>query len=288
MTLVIPARLIETCSLSPERLSWLASLPTMVRDAAHQWSLEIDPPFDGDEVSCAWVAPVTRTDGSRAVLKIGMPHFEGEHEADGLRVWNGDSTVRLLDAAADGRVMLLERCEPGTHLRRLPEDDQDRVIAGILRRVWCRPGTPHPFRPLSAMIERWVHETVEHAAEWHDVGLVQDGLRALEELARPSSHDMLLTTDAHAGNVLRAEREPWLLIDPKPFVGDPAYDATQHLLNCPTRLQSDPMGLIERYADLLEVDAERVRFWTFARAAAEPRGDWRDSTLLALARRVAL
>ena len=39
-------------------------------------------------------------------------------------------------------------------------------------------------------------------------------------------------TDLHAGNVVRAEREPWLVIDPKPFVGDPAYDATQHLLNC--------------------------------------------------------
>jgi streptomycin 6-kinase len=74
------------------------------------------------------------------------------------------------------------------------------------------------------------------------------------------------------------------VIDPKPFVGDPAYDATQHVLNCMTRLRSDPAGLIARFANLLDVDPGRVRLWTFARAAAEPRDDWNDAGLLALAR----
>ncbi len=55
---------------------------------------------------------------------------------------------------------------------------------------------------------------------------------------------MLLATDLHAGNVLRAEREPWLVIDPKPFVGDPTYDALQHMLNCDDRLRADPVGLV--------------------------------------------
>jgi streptomycin 6-kinase len=64
---------------------------------------------------------------------------------------------------------------------------------------------------------------------------------------------VLLATDLHAGNVLRARREPWRVIDPKPFVGDPAYDATQHLRNCGVRLRSDPDGTIRRFADLLAV-----------------------------------
>jgi streptomycin 6-kinase len=63
---------------------------------------------------------------------------------------------------------------------------------------------------------------------------------------------------ATAGNVLRADRQPWLVIDPKPFVGDPAYDATQHLLNCGVRLRSDPENTIRRFADLLDVDGECV------------------------------
>ena len=75
----------------------------------------------------------------------------------------------------------------------------------------------------------------------------------------------MLCTDLHAGNVLAAEREPWLMIDPKPFVGDPHYDVLQHLLNCPARLQADPRRLAERMADLAELDADRVVLWLFAR-----------------------
>jgi streptomycin 6-kinase len=99
--------------------------------------------------------------------------------------------------------------------------------------------------------------------------------------------EVLLATDLHAGNVLRAQREPWLVIDPKPFVGDPAYDVTQHLLNCDGRLHSDADGTIRRVADLLHLDHERVRLWTFARVAAEPRDDWRNNDSIELARALA-
>jgi len=119
--------------------------------------------------------------------------------------------------------------------------------------------------------------------QWPDAGLVREGLRLLNELSRAAPVDVLLATDLHADNVLRAEREPWLVIDPKPFVGDPAYDATQHLFNCKVRLRSDPSGTIRRLADLLSVDSERVRLWMFARAAAEPRDDWTNTDSIELA-----
>jgi streptomycin 6-kinase len=77
------------------------------------------------------------------------------------------------------------------------------------------------------------------------------------------------------------------VIDPRPFVGDPAFDATQHLFNCRARLIADRSATIGRFADLQEVQAERVRLWLFARAAAEPRGVW-DEDSLSLARALAL
>src|SRR3989442_6958087 len=169
--------------------------------------------------------------------------------------------------------MLLERCEPGTVLRMLPEPEQDLVIARLLRRLWRPPVAPHPFRPLWAMLAHWSDETLARSDDWRDEGLVREGLRLFKELPHTAPAHVLLATDLHAGNVLRARREPWLVIDPKPFVGDPAYDATQHLFNCDARLRSDPDGTICRFADLLGVDRERVRLWTFARAAAEPRDD---------------
>jgi streptomycin 6-kinase len=136
------------------------------------------------------------------------------------------------------------------------------------------------------MIAHSADETRAAAPEWNDAGLVQEGLRLFDELSRPSPDDVLLATDLHAGNVLRAQREPWLVIDPKPFIGDRAYDATQHLFNCVERMLTAPVSTIRRFADLLEVDHERVRLWMFARAAAEPRDVWNDDSL-ALARAVA-
>lgn len=79
----------------------------------------------------------------------------------------------------------------------------------------------------------------------------------------------MLCTDLHAGNVLAAAREPWLAIDPKPYVGDPAYDPLQHMLNCDERLRSDPHNLVRRMAGLLGLDPGRVLLWLFARCVQE-------------------
>jgi streptomycin 6-kinase len=162
---------------------------------------------------------------------------------------------------------LLERCEPGAPLRDVLEPEQDVIVAGLLRRLWRRPADPHPFRPLSVMTAHWAEQTMAASHKWPDSGLARDGLQLMDDLSRPSVDDVLLGTDLHAGNVLRARREPWLVIDPKPFVGDRAYDATQHLLNCKGRMLSAPAAMIRRFADLLEVDDGRVRLWMFARLA---------------------
>jgi streptomycin 6-kinase len=288
MALVIPNRLSASCRQTQERSAWLAGLPAGVREVERRWSLTVGRPFDGDEVSCAWVAPVTLADGTRAVLKMGMPHFEAEHEIAGLSFWNGDPTVQLIAADENLGAMLIERCDPGTHLRAVhSEVEQDEVIARLLRRIWRSPVAPHVFRPLSVLTEYWSAEALEHSAEWPDAGLTREGLSLFSELPRTASRNLLLATDLHAGNVLKARREPWLVIDPKPFVGDPAFDATQHLLNCAERLRTESVGTIRRFAELLEVDHERVRLWTFARIAAEPRDDWRQDALSEVARAIA-
>jgi len=283
----IPARLAASCRKTAERAAWLESLPALLGRLQRCWSLTLESPFDTEDVSCAWIAPGRLGDGTSAVLKVGMPHMEAEHELAGLLFWNGDPTVRVLQADADSGAILLERCEPGTSLRELPEPEQDIVISKLLRRLWRSPSKPHPFRPLSALIEFWAAETLRDAGRWTDAGLVRAGLSLFQELPHSSPASVLLATDLHAGNVLRAKREPWLVIDPKPFIGDPCFDATQHLFNCGARLRSEPDVTIRRIADLLNVDSERVRLWTFARAAAEPRGNWGNDDSMAIARALA-
>ncbi len=94
--------------------SWLKVLPAALRNLERRWSLTLGAPFEGDEASCAWVAPVVRADGTSVMPKLGMPHMEGEHEIHGLHFWDGDPTVRLLEADDELGAMVLERCErPG-------------------------------------------------------------------------------------------------------------------------------------------------------------------------------
>jgi streptomycin 6-kinase len=254
-----------------------------------RWRLQVSQPFEHGG-TCSWVAPVLRFNGTPAVLKFGMPHIEGEGEIEGLRFWNGDPTARLFDADDRCGAILLERCLPGTTLGSEPEPAQDAVIAALLKRLWKTPSPPNHlqrFRHLSALVQLWRLETLAQRQFWADAALVEEGLHVMQELARPAQTDVLLVTDLHAGNVLKSEREPWLVIDPKPFVGDRSYDTVQHLMNCEARLQADPIGLVCRIADLAEVDSERVHLWTFARAAADPRDDWKNTRWAEIARRLA-
>ena len=99
------------------------------------------------------------------------------------------------------------------------------------------------------------------------------GLDLWRTLPTTATDKVLLCTDLHPDNVLAAEREPWLVVDPKPYVGDPAYDAIQHMLNFPDRLATDPAGFAGRMAALLDLDALRIRQYLFARCVIEEQWD---------------
>jgi streptomycin 6-kinase len=173
--------------------------------------------------------------------------------------------------------MLLERCRPGTALRGRPEAEQHVVVTDLLRSVWAVDlPSDHPFRPLSSMADDWLLRAEARLTADPgrlDAGLARDGLALFRELSRTGPTGVLLFTDLHAGNVLSGERRPWLLIDPKPYVGDPHYDVLQHLLNCNASLQVDPVGVLTEVADLAGLDARRVRQWLFARCVLECLGE---------------
>jgi streptomycin 6-kinase len=288
--MIFPEQLIVNCGKTPDRQRWLRSLPAISKELTRRWSLRIDVPFDHANVTCSWVAAVWRADGTPAVLKLGMPHMEGADEIHGLRFWNGDPTVKLLEADDTLGGMLLERCLPGYMLRCEPEEKQDLVIAALLKRLWRRSTSlkgMHAFRHLSELLNVWRQETLDQAQYWPDAGLVREGLQVFQALGNPAPADTLLATDLHAGNVLRSQREPWLVIDPKPFIGDPPYDVVQHLHNCEARLHADPKAMVRRLGELTEVDLGRLQLWTFARAAADPRPDWGNQLWMDVARTLA-
>jgi streptomycin 6-kinase len=266
---VIPGDLARAAA-SEGHTEWLAGLPALVARISAGWQIEVDGPFLPGGAT-AWVAPARDAAGNDLVLKVGWPHPEAVHEADGLRTWDGDGAARLYraEALAEALVLLLERCRPGTQLRTLPAEQHDLVLAGLLRRLWTEPPPGHRFRPLSDMCEYWAGRYEQRSpAERSCLAppLAAEGIRLLRELSRDGAGAVLLHTDLHAGNVLAAEREPWLAIDPKPYVGDPAYDVTQHIFNGVFIEGADAGPLAIRMARLLDLDPDRVARWLFARA----------------------
>ncbi|WP_158220287.1 aminoglycoside phosphotransferase family protein [Kineosporia sp. A_224] len=282
--LALPSQLraVAASGDEPGLAEWVADrLPAAVGAARRYWGLRLEPPYEPGGY-CSWVAPGVDARGRSAVLKVGWPHEDSAHEPVALRAWAGDGAVLLLDVLddldADGtRALLLERCDPGVTLGETftgaDEPQQDVVLAGVLRRLRAAP-VPPGLPTLEAMCVRWSaefrrqREALAGAAPLDD-DTVAAGLAEYVALAASAPEQVLLCTDLHAGNVLSARREPWLVIDPKPHVGDAAYDATQHLLNCPARVAADPVGLARRMAGLLDVDPDRVVRWLFARGVVE-------------------
>src|SRR5699024_2372502 len=117
------------------------------------------------------------------------------------------------------------------------------------------------FRPLREMCAWWADEAQQRAATGSSPlarELVEHGLDLSRELsARGGGEAVLLATDLRPGNVLSSTGagiellgQSWVLIDPKPYVGDPHYDVLQHMFNDPDRLRDHPGAFAERMARL--------------------------------------
>jgi streptomycin 6-kinase len=264
----------------PERLSWwrgapggaewLEALPRLAAECAERWSLSPGEPFDQGNVSLT--LPATRADGEPAVLKLNFPEPESAQEADALAHWNGEGAVRLLEVDRERNALLVERALPGQSLWEVEDDEEaTRIAAGVLRRLWRRPPpAAHPYRVLADEAERWMEGA---RRDWEGLGrpferaLVDAAAAAARDLSPSEPALVLCHQDFQGSNVLRAEREPWLAIDPKPIVGEPAFDVASLLRD---RRWDIRAGVIRRRVDVLAaelgLDRDRMRGWGIVHA----------------------
>jgi streptomycin 6-kinase len=266
----VPERLLKLRENFGEKgVRWLEELPERVASLERAWGLVAERAFDIDGC-CSWVAPVRLADGSEAVLKVGIPHDEARYEGDALRLIDGNGAVRLLRASEDGYSLLLERCVPGTDLWTLGEEEGNAVGAGVLRRLWRAPDPTVPFERVSEAVDRWCREVPEEApAAGYDADLIDRAVALGRELSDSQPRQVLLHGDFHPANVLAAGREPWLAIDCKPMVGDPAYDLAQWLYNRGrngTATVSAIRWQIAQMSELLGLDPARVAGWAFVKS----------------------
>jgi streptomycin 6-kinase len=213
---------------------------------------------------------VTTADGEPAVLKVQQPHRESEHEAAALELWEGGGAVRLLDSEPEEHALLLERCVPGTPLSSVGGEAALDVFVELLPRLWRPAGAP--FGTLAAEAAWWadsLEETWERFAQPFERRLLDAALEALLELPRTQGSQVLLHQDLHADNVLAAQREPWLAIDPKPLVGEREFGVAPVVRSRELgHSERDVLHRFDRLTAELGLDRERARGWTIAQTIA--------------------
>jgi streptomycin 6-kinase len=216
------------------------------------------------------VAPAVTAEGEDVVLKVQKPHRESEHEAAALELWDGEGAIRLLDHDPEEHALLLERCIPGTPLAAAGAEVALGVFVDLLPRLW-KPAGP-PFRPLADEAAWWAEYLPR---EWEQAGrqferpLLDAALEALHELPPTQGELVLLHQDLHGENVLAAQREPWLAIDPKPLAGEREFGVAPILRSFELgHSRRDVLARFDRLTSELGLDRERARGWTIGQTIA--------------------
>jgi streptomycin 6-kinase len=251
-------------------MRWLSRLPALLDGVAADWDLTLGAPY---RLSFHWVARVTRSDGSAAVLKVGFPDGHLAHEAQALAAFDGQGAVRLLAHDRDRGALLLERADPGTPAADLvPARDAEAtaVLVAVGRRLHR---TPPPGCTLPDLYAEEARSFRDHLGRFPGDGplprhLVQRAATLFDELCASAAERVVLHGDLHHDNVLRGHREPWLAIDPHGVVGDPGYDCGAMLYNPLPRRPGADLGRlvparIEQLADGFALPLDRVVAWGF-------------------------
>ncbi|TMS00478.1 aminoglycoside phosphotransferase family protein [Nonomuraea basaltis] len=251
--------------------AWSAGLPALGERYLEEWGLRLDGEPGHGVVSL--VLPVVREDGTQAALKLQPVTDENASEAIGLRAWDGDASVRLLESDPETGTMLLERLHAGRPLSAVPDDvEAMTILTELLVRLVAHPA-PEGMRRLEdiaqAMLDD-VDEAIKALPRERDRFWLRWCADAVAELV-PEPGDRLLHWDLHYDNVLAGDREPWLAIDPKPLAGDPGFDLWPALWNrwddvvATGDMTRAVLRRFDQMVDGLGLDPQRAAGWTLGR-----------------------
>lgn len=262
-----------------ENPAWLRALPGLLVRLADRWSLTLDRPFP--EIAINYVAPATGADGTRCVLKVSRHVDETRNEIAALRLWDGHGAARLLEAKPDDGALLIERLDPGTMLVEVAESDDAAgtvIAAGMLRQLWRPVPEAHGLRPLESWCDAYDRnrEALSRGDGGFPAALFQRADAMRRDLLASVTMPTVLHGDLHHFNVLRAQRAPWLAIDPKGLVGDRCFDVCQFFRN-PRRVPPEVnRRRLDRFCAELGLDRARTKAWCFVHAVLDACWDFED------------
>ncbi len=276
----------------PSAWEWLHGLPSRIQSLQERWQIQVLEPFQ--PLAYNYVAPALRSDGTEAILKLGVPGTAIDQEAECLQVFGGDGAPYLLEHDSKLGAILLERIRPGSDIKGLDEEQGVMAVADVMRKLHRPPETTFPF----PTVEEWgqgfqrLRDRFSGDSGPFPSGLVDEGEELFTSLASSMGSRVLLHGDLHHRNVLAGDRQPWLGIDPQGVIGEPAYEIGAFLRNpMPdfldwADLEAVTARRINLFSDILGLDKSRIAGWGFAQAilsaiwSLEDHGSGWDSALI--------
>jgi streptomycin 6-kinase len=252
----------------PHWAAWVDALPATIQAVMGEWGLREDG--WAQHGFTALVVPVLDGDDRAAMLKIAFPDEETAYEHLAMQKWQGNGAARLLRADPRRRAMLLERLGE-EKLDSIDVVEACEVVAGLYTRLHVT--APAQLDRLSARVAGWATalEGLPRNAPVPRRLVEQAASLARDLAADPATDGRLVHGDLHYLNVLSAEREPWLAIDPKPLSGDPHAELAPMLWNRwdeATATGNVREAVRERFFTLVDhagLDEDRARAWVVVR-----------------------
>lgn len=268
MPVAIPAEFDSYAARPDDWKTWLAGLPGRIDDVLGEWELTVD----GTAMHgfAALAIPVVERDGRAAILRFSWPHDEQQHEHLGLQAWHGNGAVLMYRADPTRAVMLLERLHQ-RDLNSVEIIEACEVVAGFYPRLHVA-ALPQ-LRTLSSYIRRWTDNLAGLPVDAPVPRRLVEQAVALgrDFVADPRTDAVMIHGDLHYENVLAADREPWLVIDPKPMAGDGHYEVAALLWNRWDEVVAtgDVRTAVRRrfhtVVDTAGLDEDRARDWVVVR-----------------------
>jgi streptomycin 6-kinase len=140
----------------------------------------------------------------------------------------------------------------------------------LLPRLWQTAAAP--FKSLTDAAKDWA-ETLY--ADWNATGrgceqkLIDAAAEFLDHLPRTQGEQVLVHQDLHGDNVLAAEREPWLVIDPKPLLAEREFSLAPIVRSFEFGHSiAQVVYRLDRLSAELQLDRSRVRQWAIVQTVA--------------------
>lgn len=254
---------------------WLASLPDRIAICAKQWGLtDLSP---SPHLSFNYILMARRSiDNAPVVIKLSYDATTLQHEQVALELYNGSGCVRLLAHDTDQQALLLEQLLPARSLSSYFPHQEELAIKQavlIMQQLHAVPLPKGGAWSQLPRIEDWLSllEHLDPAAHTIPLAHLHKAQTLAKQLLATQHAPVLLHGDLHQGNIL-SDGATWRAIDPKGVIGEPAYEVGTFIRN-PTQLLIEHehapeliRNRINRCAQLMQLDRQRVKEWSYVQA----------------------